>query len=188
MPEAKPQGAFCLLFPELHDAHVTAALDDRSEQHFRWMMEQDRPELSTEDQDLCDKLEASYQEEWEKVDRHLEPLVRGAASCPDIVEYQRREEELEARRERILADRRKLFETQTEEDAPEQKPSQDQKSKRPNVKAKWDILADVKRRNPDMTARQLREHEEVKAAFDGIPPTEDHVRRKLKQDYGLTFS
>ncbi len=97
---------------ELHDAHVTAALDDRSEQHFRWMMEQDRPELSTEDQDLCDKLEDSWKEEWEEVDRWLQPLVRGTAVITDEVERQRRVEELEARREKILADRRKLFETQ----------------------------------------------------------------------------
>ena len=97
---------------ELHDAHVTAALDDRSEQHFRWMMEQDRPELSTEDQEWCDKLEDSWKDEWEKVDRDWEQLVRGAAGASDIVEYQRRVEELEARREEILADRRKLFETQ----------------------------------------------------------------------------
>ena len=101
---------------ELHDAHVTAALDDRSEQHFRWMMEQDRPELSTEDQEWCDKLEDSWKDEWEKVDRDWEQLVRGAAGASDIVEYQRRVEELEARREEILADRRKLFESQTEED------------------------------------------------------------------------
>jgi len=40
MPKDKPP------FIERHDAHVTAALDDRSEQHFRWMMEQDRPEHS----------------------------------------------------------------------------------------------------------------------------------------------
>ena len=129
---------------ELHDAHVTAALDDRSEQHFRWMMEQDRPELSTEDQDLCDKLEDSWKEEWEKVDRDWEPLVRGAAGESDIVEYQRRVEELEARREEILADRRKLFETQREDAAGNQSDDgaliQAARELLPKIKELWSLI------------------------------------------------
>lgn len=59
--------------------------------------------------------------------------------------------------------------------------------KRPTVTKKWDTLADVKRKNPTMTARQLREDRNVIAAF-GDPPKEDHIRRKLKKDYGLSFS
>jgi hypothetical protein len=129
---------------ELHDAHVTAALDDRSEQHFRWMMEQDRPEHSENVEDWfnfyiermneiervkhgpCEdetrrlnalrKLEASlkkhiatdpYTFNAQTVTKHQQ-----AAKVPTEVERQRRVEELEARREKILADRRKLFETQ----------------------------------------------------------------------------
>ncbi len=129
---------------ELHDAHVTAALDDRSEQHFRWMMEQDRPELSTEDQDLCDKLEDSWKDEWEKVDRDWEPLVRGAAGASDIVEYQRRVEELKARREEILADRRKLFETQREDAAGNQSDDgaliQAARELLPKIKELWSLI------------------------------------------------
>lgn len=62
------------------------------------------------------------------------------------------------------------------------------KTKRPNVTARWDVLADVKRKKSNMTAKQLREHKAVVVAFEGNPPTEDRIRKRLKKDYDLTFS
>lgn len=176
---------------ELHDAHVTAALDDRSEQHFRWMMEQDRPELTTEDQEWCDKLEDSWKEEWEGVDRWLKPLVRGTAVITDEVERQRRVEELEARREKILADRRKLFETQREDAAGNQ--SDDGAKMKPSVtlaQSRWDRFllkaAELRKDDDETTIEEIIKDPLVLQIWPSKKrPKESTLKRKLEGS-GLT--
>ena len=83
-------------FIELHDAHVTAALDDRSEQHFRRMMGQDRPEVGDDGENF---------DEWLKEVCKYEAQERALllSTSPDVATNQIRLEIVQAYLKKLRA-------------------------------------------------------------------------------------
>ena len=75
---------------EFHDAHVSAALDHRSEEHFRLLMEQEKTELP------------EYFDEVFDLALQLDELKTGP--CDDVARKQTRIEELEQRLASISLD------------------------------------------------------------------------------------